>query len=163
MLDESGQPGGQRFGQALLAWVIERARQQQRPRVVIDAIAMVPVRHAMDRMLEQPGIVAHGQKMADAHLRRSAAAARRRALAGPQNHARPARPPSGFERGQVALGVSLPCHAPAARIGALAHRLQPPVAGQQRRDLGAGRGGIAKWNQYAMSVSQQFPCVPIGR
>ena len=163
MLDKSGQAGCQCFRQARLAWVIERASQQQRPGIVIDAIAMVTVGHAMDRMLEEPGIVAHGQKMAEAHLRCSVAAVRRHALARPRNHPRPVPPPSAFERGKVAFGVSLPCHAPAARIGALAHRLALGIVGQQRRDLATDSSGIAKGHQYAASVCQQFPCVPIGR
>jgi hypothetical protein len=62
------------FGQTLLTWIIERTSQQQRTGVIIDTIAVGAIRHRMNRMLEKPGVVAHGEKMTDLHLWRSVAA-----------------------------------------------------------------------------------------
>ena len=53
MLDKSSDSGGQVFGQTLLAGAVERAREQQRSGVVVDAIAVSMIGHGMDRMLEQ--------------------------------------------------------------------------------------------------------------
>ena len=112
MLDECGEPGRQRFGQALLARLVERAGHQQRAGIVVDAIAMRAIRHAMDRVLKQPGVVAHGQKMPDAHLRRGAGcrAKARFGRSAKSRRSRCARRPR-FERRKIALGDSLPCHA----------------------------------------------------
>src|SRR5258706_13017172 len=99
--------------------------------------------------------------MADPHLRWSVAAARRHALVEPPgNHCEPVHPPFAFERGKVTLSDSLPCHRPAARIGALAHGLPPRVAGQQCRDLATNGGGIAGPRPNAAALVQQMTCPP---
>ena len=71
VLDEGGEAGRQYLRQALLAGVVERARQQQRAGIVIDAIAVRTIRHAMNGVLKQAGIVAHRQEVIDLHFRRS--------------------------------------------------------------------------------------------
>ena len=68
MLHERGKAGRQHFRQTPLTMMIERAGQQQCARVVIDAVTMVAVGYRMDRVLKQPGIVAHGQEMIDPHF-----------------------------------------------------------------------------------------------
>jgi hypothetical protein len=68
MLDKGGQPGRQWFGQALLPWMVERASQKQCPGIVVDAIAVRAIWHRMDRMLEKPGVIAHGEKMTELHF-----------------------------------------------------------------------------------------------
>ena len=75
MLDEGGKPRRQDFRQPLFAGVVEGAGHQQRAGVVVDAIAVGAVRHAMNGMLKQSGIVAHRQEMIDLHFRRRAAVA----------------------------------------------------------------------------------------
>ena len=70
MLHERGEASRQYFGQTPLTMIIERAGQQQSARVVIDAVAMVAIGHRMNRVLQQSGIVAHGQKMVDPHFGR---------------------------------------------------------------------------------------------
>ena len=59
-----------RARQWLFARRVERAGQQQGARIVVDTIAMRPVGHRMDGMLEQSGVIAHRQEMAELHLRR---------------------------------------------------------------------------------------------
>ena len=54
MLNEGSQPRGQRLGQALLAWVVERAGHEQRASIVVDAISVRAIGHRTDRMLESP-------------------------------------------------------------------------------------------------------------
>ena len=63
---------------------------------------------------------------------------------------------------QIALCCLRPCHRSARRVGTFAHRIATGAVGQQTGDLAAYRLGIAKWNQDAASVSQQFLGVPIG-
>ena len=73
MLDKGRKSRGQRFGQAVLARIVERTGQQQRAGVVVEAIAVRTVGHGMDRMLKKPGVVAHGQKVFDLQPRRRVA------------------------------------------------------------------------------------------
>ena len=82
----------------------------------------------MDRMLEKPGVVAHGEKMTNLHLWLSLNV-RRRALVEPRNHPEPMPLLGALESSQVTLRGSLPCHRSAARICALAHRLPPRIVG----------------------------------
>ncbi len=76
MLDKCSKSGRQGLRQALFAGAVERTRQQQRSGIVIDTIAVVTIRHGMNGMLEQPGVVAHRQKMIGPHLWRCVAGAR---------------------------------------------------------------------------------------
>jgi len=59
MLYEGRKSGRQDIRQRPLARTIESAGQEQRSRVVIDAIAVRAIGHRMYRMLEQADIVAH--------------------------------------------------------------------------------------------------------
>src|ERR1700722_20430980 len=91
MLDKGGEPRRQGLGQALRARRAERASQQQRAGVVVDAIAVQPVGNRMDRMLEQSGVVAHRQKMIDLH--RPGQAGPGRYLTGPRGASEPTAAP----------------------------------------------------------------------
>ena len=66
VLDKRGKPRRQHLRQSMFAGDVERARQQQRAGIIVDAIAMGAIRHAVNGMLEQSGIVAHRQEMIDA-------------------------------------------------------------------------------------------------
>ena len=66
---KGGKDAGQRLVQALLAEGVQGASQQQRPRIVVNAVTVGPVRHAVDRMLKQTRIVTHREKMREAHPR----------------------------------------------------------------------------------------------
>ena len=135
MLDERGEPGRQHFRQTLLAGIVERARQQQRAGIVVDAIAMGAVRHAVHGMLKKAGVVAHRQEMVDLHFRRSAAVAQQRAGVRARDRLEPMSASGILEHGHIALGGPLPGHRAAARIGALAHGLPQDIVRQQLRDL----------------------------
>ena len=163
VLHERREPGRQGLGQVLLAGTVERTGQQQRPGIVVDAIAVNAIGHGMDRMLEQPGIVAHRQEIVGPHFGGAWNAARGHALVESRDHPEPMPVPCMFERRQVALSGPLPGHRPAGRIGARAHRLPSRVVGQQSRDLAADGGGVGKRHQNAAPVGEQFDCVPVGR
>ena len=125
VLDEGREAGGQRFGQRLLAGRVERAGQQQRAGVVVDAIAMGPIRNGVDGVLEQAGVVAHGQKMPESASRAAArcasgAAARSGCATRRGRCSRRARSRTGAT---YRSAVSRPGHRAAAGIGALAHGL----------------------------------------
>src|SRR5690349_13810471 len=69
MLDESCEADAERFGHPVFAGHAERAGQQQGASIVVDAIAVQTIRHAMDGMLEQPRVVAHELQMIETDLR----------------------------------------------------------------------------------------------
>src|SRR5436190_4803378 len=97
MLDKGSQSRCQYFRQTLLAGAIERTRQQQHSRVVINAIAVSAIGYRVDRMLEQPGVVAHRQKVIDPHLRNSLTAGCGNVLVAACNHSEPMPSPRGVE------------------------------------------------------------------
>ena len=82
---------------------------------------------------------------------------------GARNDLDPVTLPRILEGGHVTLGGAFPRHGSADRIGAPAHRLPASVVGQQFRDFAADRRRVAKGNQNAASISQQFAGVPVGR
>src|SRR5579859_7158198 len=88
MLDERGKSGRQYLGQTFFAGIVESAGKQQGSRIVIDAIAVRPIRYRMHRVLEQTRIVAHGQEMAQLHVRRRRAV-RDRDRPGPRDYLEP--------------------------------------------------------------------------
>ncbi len=163
MLDEGGKPRRQDFRQPLFAGVVERAGQEQRAGVVVDAIAVGAIRHAVNGMLKQSGVVAHRQEMAELHFRRRAAVAQQRIGVRARNGLEPMPAPGILKYRHVALGGSFPCHGAAARIGALAHRLPKHVVGQELCDFDAERGRVAKGHQNAAAVGEQFAGMPIWR
>src|SRR5271165_4030758 len=69
MLDEGRETGGQRIVQLFFAPSAERACDEQRTGVVVHAIAMGPVRHAVYGVLEKTGVVAHRQEMSCPQVR----------------------------------------------------------------------------------------------
>ena len=69
--------------------------------------------------------------------------------------------PCIFEGGHVTLGRALPCHRPAGSVGALAHRLPPRAIGKQSCYFVAGLHRVAKGNENAAPVGQQFARMPI--
>ena len=163
MLHESRKSRRQDFRQGLLARIVEGAGQQQRASIVVYAVSMRTIRHRLHRMLEQAGIVAHRQKMADLHVRRRGAAWLRRDNVGARNDLEPVTLACILEDRHVTLGGALPGHRSADRIGALAYRLPANVVGEQFRDFVADRGRVAKRNQNAASIGQQFVGVPVRR
>ena len=70
MLHKGGEAGRQNVRKRTLASFIERAGQQQRACIVIDAIAVRAVGYRMHGVLKQSGIVAHRQEMRQLHVRR---------------------------------------------------------------------------------------------
>ncbi len=71
--------------------------------------------------------------------------------------------PRILEAGHVTLGRAFPCHRSADRIGAPTHRLPASIVGEQFRDFSADRRPVAKRDQNAASISQQFVRVPVRR
>src|SRR5438552_4081481 len=106
----------------------------------------------MDRVLEQPGFVAHGQQILGLYLWRSGPIVRWYAMAAPRYDTEAMGSPRMLESGQVPLCGSLPCHRSAAGIGALAQGLPTSIVGQQSADLPADGHGIAEGNQNAAPV-----------
>ena len=96
-------------------------------------------------------------------MSRRAACALERSFVGARDDLEPVTLPRILEGGMIALGGALPCHRSAGGIGALAHGLPPGIVGQQFRDFAADRRRIAKRNQNAAPIGQQFARVPIGR
>ena len=67
-----------------------------------------------------------------------------------------------LEDREIALGGLRPSHRSASRVRAFAHGMTADIVCQQAGDLGAHGFGIAKRNENAASVSQQFLRVPVG-
>src|SRR5579859_525590 len=59
ILDKGGKNRRERLVQALLAECVQGACQQQSTCIVINAVAVGPVRHAVNRMLEKARVIAH--------------------------------------------------------------------------------------------------------
>ena len=163
MLDEGGKPRRQDFRQALFARIVECAGDEQRTGIVVDAVAVGTVGHAVNGVLKQSGIVAHRQEMIELHFRRRAAVAQQRAGIGACDGLQPMPAAGIFEHRHVTLGGAFPRHGAAAGISALAHRLPKHVVCQQLGDFNAERGRVAKWNQNATAVCEQFTGMPIRR
>ena len=145
MLDKGGKAGRQDFGQRLLARLIECAGQQQRARIVVDAIAM------------QRDPAPNARRAAAGRCHRTSTengpfacrappgfAVRPQPWRSARNHLQPVTLPRMRECRHVALGGALPCHRTAGRIGPLAHGLPARLVGQQLRDIAAGLRSVAK-------------------
>ncbi len=166
VLHEGGKAGRQDFGQTFFAGIVEGTGQQQGAGVVIDAIAVRAIGHRMHGVLEQAGVVAHRQKMAELHVRhvRGRGDQRRdRCQLGAGDHLQPVTLPRMLERSQIALGGALPGHRPAGGVGAFAHRQPARVVGEQLRNFVADRRRVAERNQNAAPIGQQLAGVPIRR
>jgi len=71
VLEESGKAVRQGLGQGRLAGLAEDATEQQRPGIVVGAVAVRAVWNGMKRVLQQSGLIAEGQQMLDSQRRRS--------------------------------------------------------------------------------------------
>ena len=163
MLDERGKPCCHRLGQTRTARSTKRAREQQRARVVVDAIAMRTVGYRMNSMLQQSCAVAHGEQMIGFQRRNDMTCRPDTIPDGRRVVARLGRFACGFECREIALGGLLPCHRPARRIGPPAHAIPTDIVYQQCGDLRAYGLRIPKRNQNATPIIEQLPSVPVGR
>ncbi len=157
MLNKRREPRRQDFRQLRFAGVVQRAGQQQRARIVVDAIAVRAVGHRVNGMLQKPRVVAHREKMRCAHIGKFILI---RAGGGLRRSIGDAR---GVEGCQIAHGALLPGHLAAGGIGALAHGMPANVVGEQSDDLLADGFRIAERHEHTAAVGQQFFRMPIGR
>ena len=130
----------------------------QRARVVVDAVAAVAGRHAERRVLDHPGVVGHAQQVIEPKLGKTARARglrtaghlddRRRQRLAERKVARADARPGEPARVLVALGPQ-------------AAELRGDL--QQRNEGARQRGAVAEGKQGAASIGEQLARVPVGR
>ena len=147
MLDKAGI--GERGGIAALV-PLGAHHQDQRAGIVVEAIAVAPVWHRTERMLQQAGPVA--QRMYGGGIR------------APQGEGRRAARDGGFaDQGGGGLGKARPDRLPPAPIGAAAHGGARVRIVEQRQNRVGDRIGVARFDQAADTIGQQFPRMNIWR
>src|SRR5580698_9612978 len=135
MLDEGGKTSGQGIAERLFAGSGESARDEQRARVVVHAIAMGSVRYAVHGMLEKAGVVAHGQKVLGPQVRGGEFPALRSATFVQLQNRELAVPPGMLERREVTLRRAGPGHRPAGGKGPLSHGVTLFIIRQELSNL----------------------------
>ena len=142
-------------GRCFFARRVQRAGDQQRPRIVVHAIAVRPVRHAVDGVLEQPDIVAHGEEV----LRRRSCGGNFPRCGAPWScSSRPwaAVAPGVVEGRDIAFRRPGPGHRPAAGIGPLAHGVAPGIVSEQPSNLPPDGRRVAERHQDAAAIRQKL-------
>src|SRR6185437_11863633 len=160
VLEESGKAVRQGLGQGRLAGLAEDATEQQRPGIVVGAVAVRAVWNGMKRVLQQSGLIAEGQQMLESQRWRSLGVRIKPARVRPRRLQTSMASTSLLEDVAVTLGHSRPYHRPTLGIGALAHGESPRRIAEQCRGLAADGRGVAKRHQDAAPVIQQFARVP---
>ena len=147
MLDKGGKAqrldilkGGQQRAIKCLA-------DEQRARVVVDAITMQAIRNAADGVLEQTGIVAHCGKVSERQ----------------HGQRRPLLAAGRPKRLAVGEGGIVPGHRPARTIGSPPHRKPRRIVGQQTGHSCTEADRIIERHQHARAIGQQFGGMPVGR
>ena len=141
----------------------ERTGEQQRPGIVVGAIAVRAIRHAM-----------HAHAAAGRYHRTRTENGRSAWPGGLMVAGGRAHPgcaivagrlvtPALSKRAQVTLGYSRPYHRPAVGVGALAHRLSPGSSLSNPAISRPSAVASPKGTRMPRPSGQQFPCVPIGR
>ena len=139
------------------------AVNSKRPRVVVDAIAVVVPRHAEGGVLQHAGLVGHVPKMLEIDLgqRRAGPSERVGLKDRPQ--------PGGvldaraFEALDVATSHGRPEHGAAVGGGTRTERQALRVVAQQVDDLAGDRRRIAPGHQNAASVGEELARIAVGR
>ncbi len=114
----------------------EAVHQDQRPGIVVDAIAVTPIRDVEQAVLEHAAAVGHAPHGRDCG--RGADRARRRLGHAPGNR------PGGSEQLEQALGEHAPDGVAALAIDSLAQGLADLVIRQEGDDFGAKRRAVAE-------------------
>src|SRR5690349_17623061 len=121
MLNECREAPGQLIGHRLLAGCVERARQRQCARVVVNTVTMRSIRNGTDRVLKQPRVIAHEMEVAELNRGGKRPALRGRAVTWDRPHRWPSRGAHTLEQADIALGRSRPSHRAAAGIRPRSH------------------------------------------
>ena len=161
VLDECRKACRHRLRQLRFAALCERTREQQGARIVVDAVAMRAIRYRMDSMLDHARTIAEREKMPGPHLRYEKALACGDDRINRKRSSRLELFVCRFEDRKITFGGLHPGHRSARRISAFAHGVTEDIVCQQAGDLGAQRFGIAKWNENAAPITQQFLGMPI--
>ena len=110
VLHERGIGRRHRLRQPIGLVEVERARQQQASRIVVDAIAMRPVGYRMDGMLVKPGIVGHHPEVSQLQGRQARLVVGRSDEVQPGRLAARLRCVYGLKTHHIAIGDPLPGH-----------------------------------------------------
>ncbi len=141
---------------------LEPDARQQRPGVVVGGVALVVVRHRIERVLKDAGVVGQAAQMAQLEGRKLGRALRQGFGKRRARRARPAfaRP---HKRRVVARGDLAPDHPPPVQIRALSQGVTFGVVTEKCQHVFGERRGVGKRGQYAATLSQEFFGVPVGR
>ena len=136
--------------------IVDPAHQDERARVVVHAIAVIAIGHRIDAVLQHAGRVAHADHRAQIGRERF-----RRGGALGQSRGRGRLHP--VEQGHRALGAARPDHRAAALVGARRDRRAMRVVVEQAEHFARQADAVAKLDQHAVIVRQDFGRVDIGR
>src|SRR3984885_1720734 len=139
----------------------ERRSHKQRARVVVHAIAMASVRHAIHGMLEKAGIVAHRQKVLGPQVGGGEFSALRSATFGQLQNRELAVAPGVLERRDITLRRAGPGHRPAGGKGALPHGVTLFIIRQELSNLRSHGLRVGEGHKNPAAIRQKFGCMPI--
>ena len=141
--------------------LFEEDGEQQRPGVVVGAVALGEVGNGVTGVLKQAGAVAHALQVVQAPVGQLGL----RFVEGTEDH-RPGRnigaTTAGMgKRGHVLVGDLGPDHVAAHEVGLFAHGMTARLVAEQADDLARQGRGVPEGHQHAAALRQQLLGVPV--